>query len=510
MTAHDAPRPTPADRRAIGLATWIAVSHLVLVVVALGVFSLGVGSVTVRETVDAGRRVDIELAVRIAPLIERLYTDNDSSRGTIGRLQTMLRRPDEIGPAAMGPTMMGGRDPRPGGPDLADRTLQQPVALVTDGGQIFDTVGLRSDEIARLEALAREGRLSLDDAPRITIGDGRTVHVLVGSMVRGGRSAVADLIIDATRRAAIVTVVVVLAAALALSLWWASVLVAPIRRLTESSARLAHGDLDAQVALPRARHELRDLAVAFNQMASTIREQEERRRRFVADAAHELRTPLALLSTRVEMLTSGLYPADGTQWDSLSRDIGRMGHIVDDLQTLARMDGGTGTGPLVAVCADELADEAVLRFRALAESRGIELMRGTRAPEARVEVDRPRIGQVIDNLMSNALRHARDGGGSVAIGVVAAGGADPGDGAVILFVEDSGPGIPPPDRERVFERFVRLDEGRTRAEGGSGLGLAIVAGIVARHGGTVRVVDRADRQRGARFEVVLPMLTEAT
>jgi signal transduction histidine kinase len=218
-----------------------------------------------------------------------------------------------------------------------------------------------------------------------------------------------------------------------------------------------------------------------------------RQRAFVADAAHELRSPLASIRTAVEV--GRLHPA-AADWpqiaDGVLDDAARMGRLVDDLLLLARLDEAGAVSAESTGCADAaaVADEVVDRV-------GRQITDGVRpvrlgASNAPVRASRDAVDRILVNLVENAVRYARR---RVEVGVYT-----DGDG-VSLTVSDDGPGIPAADREPVFERFTRLDDARSRAAGGSGLGLAIVRELARACGGEVHLEDAGP---GLRAVVTLP------
>ncbi|MEU6254238.1 HAMP domain-containing sensor histidine kinase [Streptomyces sp. NPDC047043] len=215
---------------------------------------------------------------------------------------------------------------------------------------------------------------------------------------------------------------------------------------------------------------------------------EAAQRRFVSDASHELRSPVAAVRQHAEVALAHPERADARALaDTVHEEAVRMQRLVDDLLLLARADeGGRVTAPR-PVDLDDLVLEEVRRLRSASPGLRID---GTGVGAARVTGDEDALRRLVRNLGENAARYART---RVAFAL-----ADTGDGRVRLVVEDDGPGIAEADRRRVFERFVRLDESRSRDAGGAGLGLAIVAEVAAAHGGRALVED------GARFVVTLP------
>lgn len=302
---------------------------------------------------------------------------------------------------------------------------------------------------------------------------------------------------------------VVLAASVALG--WAAVQRAfrPLRDVEEVSAAFADGDMSRRVPAAPPGTEVGRLGTAINEMLDRIQAHvaereasEARMRRFVGDAGHELRTPLAAVRGFAELHRQGAVtePADVARtFSRIEQEAVRMGGLVEDLLTLARVDEQR---PLRSEPVDllVLAADAVHDARALAPDRSVSLTGpdGAPAPSPAPTVgDDARLRQVLGNLVSNAVRHT-PAGSPVEIGVGVR------DGWALWQVVDHGPGVPPEDAERVFERFYRTDSSRSRgAGGGSGLGLAIVAALVRAHGGAVRVVPTPGG--GATFEVALPV-----
>jgi len=308
----------------------------------------------------------------------------------------------------------------------------------------------------------------------------------------------------------------------------------PLVDIEGTAGEIAAGHLNRRVPERDPRTEIGSLGRSLNIMLSQIEtafhareeseeaahQSEERMRRFIADASHELRTPLTAIRGFAEYyrqrggLGNGHGGSGGLTPDDLERimlrvekEAARMGVLVEDLLVLARLDQQR---PLARQPVDllTLAADAVGDARLLAPARAIDL---AVQPGAAFLVigDEPKLRQVIGNLMSNALTHTPEGSPiQVAIG---SGVLDPRASiptpAVLLDVVDHGPGLSPEQASRVFERFYRADQARTRATGGSGLGLAIVDALVTAQGG-VASVDTAEGQ-GARFRIALPLAPEA-
>ncbi|MFC8084836.1 ATP-binding protein [Streptomyces sp. NPDC057340] len=252
-----------------------------------------------------------------------------------------------------------------------------------------------------------------------------------------------------------------------------------IRR--EMAAITASEDLARRVPVPATHDEVARLATTTNETLAALESSVERQRGFVADASHELRSPIASLRTQLEVAAAHpeLLDLDGAVADTV-----RLQRLAADLLLLARLDAGERP-------ADARVDLAALA-REAAEGRTGVRVRGAEGPVS-VAGSRGQLGRVLANLLDNAQRHARS---AVEVSV-----RRDGDTAVVA-VADDGEGVPAADRERIFERFVRLDAARSRDDGGAGLGLAIARDVAVRHGGTLTVHDAP--AGGALFELRLP------
>jgi two-component system OmpR family sensor kinase len=320
----------------------------------------------------------------------------------------------------------------------------------------------------------------------------------------------------------------------------------PLNDIELTASQIAKGHLNHRIPERDPRTEIGSLGHSLNAMLSQIEtafhaqeeseqaahRSEERMRRFIADASHELRTPLTTIRgfaeyyrqrgglRKIQDQLSGTSPADSTAPNGsagdgltpedldrimrrLEAEASRMGLLVEDLLTLARLDQPRPLN-LAPVDLLTLAADAVQDARMVAPGRPIDL---SVAPGAAflVDGDESRLRQVIGNLVNNALTHTPP---DTPVRVkIASGKLDHGTPAVVLDVEDDGPGMERDQAQRVFERFYRADQARNRASGGTGLGLAIVSGLVAAHGGTVSV--RTAPGEGADFQVRLPLSPDA-
>jgi signal transduction histidine kinase len=262
----------------------------------------------------------------------------------------------------------------------------------------------------------------------------------------------------------------------------------PVEAIRSRVAGLTDRDLDQRVPVPAVHDEVGRLADTMNAMLERLQAGQSAQRQFVADASHELRSPLSTIVAALD-LVQGRDERDVGRLAAMRADAERLTRLVDDLLLLARADERGLTPRSEEVDLDELLYAEQLRLRSTADV-AVEV----RVEAVRLDGDRAQLGRVVRNLVDNAVRHSS---GAIRLGL-----RRDGEQAV-LEVADDGPGIPEADRARVFDRFVRLDAGRARAVGGAGLGLAIVSEVVTAHGGRVEVLDNPGG--GALVRVTLPM-----
>lgn len=372
------------------------------------------------------------------------------------------------------------------------------VQVVDAGGKVLaaspdlgSAPRLRSGEPARpspdVEGTdADEMGLDVDDGPLLVLA--REAHTPSGVLTVLAAGSLAP-VERSTRSAAKLAVVgVPLAALLAAFATYAFTgrALRPVERIRASVAALTDRDLDRRVAVPAAHDEIGRLARTMNDMLGRLQAARTAQRRFVADAGHELRSPLATIMARLELAQRRGPSNDDVV--AMLPEAQRMARLVDDLLLLARADERGLRLDRAEVDLDDVVEAEVGRRR---ERAGVDVS-GETVP-VRVHGDRARLARAVGNLVDNAVRHARS---RVVVRLRSAGGS------ALLEVIDDGPGIPLAERRRVFERFVRLDDARARDSGGTGLGLAIVAEVVTVHGGRVEAGEAEGG--GARLAVVLP------
>lgn len=284
-------------------------------------------------------------------------------------------------------------------------------------------------------------------------------------------------------------------AAVAVSIFVTRRIVAPVRAMMTASARIADGRYGERVPVT-SDDELGELAGQFNRMAAALEQVERMRRDLLADVAHELRTPLAGIDGYMEALIDGVLPAEPETFHRIRREASRLQRLVADLRELSWVEAGQVPVLPHPVEVRELAEAAAARMRPQFQDKGIILALDVPEGLPRVLADPDRIGQVLTNLLGNAIRYTSEGG-RVTIG------ARFGQGMVAIAVADTGAGIAPEHLPHLFDRFYRADPSRARSSGGSGIGLTIARHLVEAHGGAIQA-ESPGPGRGATFTFTLP------
>jgi signal transduction histidine kinase len=312
------------------------------------------------------------------------------------------------------------------------------------------------------------------------------------------RTAVREALAYAALTAFMVAVVV--------SLLVSRQVVAPVRAITSASQRIAEGHYDERVGLSDAldedeRDELSQLALSFNQMAVQLEKTESFRRQLIGDVAHELRTPLTAIKGSMEGLMDGVLPADVETYQHIYKEADRLQRLVTDLQELSRVEAGAYELYLKPMEISQMVEMIVVRLGRQFEEKGVILKTNLLDDIPRVQVDEDRIGQVMLNLVGNALQYTPDGG-EVLISTVRMGSE------VQVSVSDNGIGIPIEHQAHIFTRFYRVDKSRSRVGGGSGMGLTIAKHLVEAHGGRIWVQSQG-QGKGSTFIFTLPVASSS-
>jgi signal transduction histidine kinase len=316
----------------------------------------------------------------------------------------------------------------------------------------------------------------------------RQVETAQGTITLVAQNSLAevDSTVESISNALLLGVPLLVALLAALTWWLTGRALRPVEAIRAEAAAITGSTIHRRVPEPSTDDEVGRLARTMNSMLDRLEETSLRQRRFVSDASHELRSPVAVIRAQLEV---ALRRGDSTDWPTVAQRVldedERLERAVTELLELARIEEGADPMP-VAVDLDDVVLEETTRTRRVPVDT-------SRVLAGRVLGTNAQYARVVANLLDNACRHAK---GHVAVALAREANE------VVLTVDDDGPGVALADRERVFERFTRLDEGRSRDAGGVGLGLSMVRTIVERHGGTVEVDDAP--LGGARFVVRLP------
>jgi signal transduction histidine kinase len=377
--------------------------------------------------------------------------------------------------------------------------------VVGRGGQVLASSANLVDSSPISDLQPGEEGAVVETIPNFAVGrdtDGPFLLMAMTSLVAGVAGSPVTVYVagslrpidEATRTvaAALVAGLPVLVVLVGVLVWWfAGRALRPVEAIRAEVADISGHGLHRRVPEPASNDEIARLARTMNEMLNRLESFTEARRRFTADASHELRSPLANLQATLEVALA--HPTDASWTATASEaldELQGLQQMVDDLLVLARAEQPVEVSRSHQVDVDELVMAEARRLRARS-SISLDLHRTL---AGRVQGDPGQLARMVRNLMDNAARHA-----SSRVEVELS--SDRGE--VVLAVDDDGPGIPPSERERIFEPFARLDEARSReGHGGTGLGLAIVRDIVVAHGGSVSAV--ASPLGGARFVVRLP------
>ncbi|MBU2009318.1 MAG: HAMP domain-containing protein [Chloroflexi bacterium] len=275
---------------------------------------------------------------------------------------------------------------------------------------------------------------------------------------------------------------------------------APLRALTSAARRVGQGDFSQRVDI-RGKDEVAELARTFNSMANDLTRAEKLRRNLVADAAHELRTPLSNIRGYLEAVRDGLMQPDASTLHSVYEEVLLLSKLIEELQELSLADAGELKLFRQPEDISELIQKVAGAVQAAIKAKGLSLTVDLADGLPLCHIDSHRIGQVLRNLLDNAVAHTPEGG-AIAVTAVEQGNW------VEVAVADTGEGIPPEDLPNIFERFYRVDKSRARATGGSGLGLTIAKRLVEAHGGKIGV--QSEPGKGSCFAFTVSRAEQAS
>jgi signal transduction histidine kinase len=465
----------------------LTIAFVLVAVVAVGLVALLLSQVTQQEFGLYVQRGGRQRALNLAPTLADYYAQNNSWQGVAALLSSAA--PGGAGTPGSGRGMMGRGGLMAGGMMAADAIILADAS----GLVVADTSG--SLIAQRLSAAALSSGVPV-------VANGRTVGtLLVDSTAQGMPGISAPLeqdFLDAINRYLVLAGLVAAGVALVLSLYLSWRITTPLRAMTVAAAALAGGDLKRRVVV-QSGDEVGQLATAFNSMATGMALSQDLRRNMVADIAHELRTPLTVLQGNLEALRDGVLPASPEILSSLHGETLLLARLVSDLRELSLAEAGQIKLQPAPTDVADLARQTVESLHTGAAARGVSLALDVQRDLPMVSVDGDRIGQVLRNLLENAVRHSPPSGEvrlTVETDTQASGG-------LRVTVADQGGGIPAGELDLVFERFYRADPSRARSTGGAGLGLAIVKLLVEAHGG--RVWAESAPGQGARFIFTVPV-----
>lgn len=444
--------------------------------------------------------VDAELRMHAQEIASGINAEN--GKLTIRDVKGTL--PGLANPDAAQDTLTPGRTIQESHPDIDVGPLVR--ILNNAGSDVYTSPALQSLILPQVsEALPLHGT---PWTGTITTNNGQTVRIYsqplsddgsIYAVVQVGESLTPQ---RTTLRSAVIELLMIGLFVLLLSLigsyWLAARSFAPVEKMTSIAQRIEAGDLHERVPVPHAQDELQKLALTFNEMIERLEKSFAYQRRFVADASHELRTPVAAIRsmTDVALAHSDVEPPDEHVMvlRNVNAEAERMGHLISNLMSLARSDENKVTLEREPVRLDQLAADVVATMELLATEKDISLAVEA-AESATVLGDEARLIQVLMNLIDNAITYT-NAGGKITVHVRIT------DESVSLSVSDTGIGIAPEHLEHLFERFYRVDPARSRAAGGAGLGLAIADWVVHAHTGTIAVQSQPGQ--GTTFTARLP------
>ena len=339
----------------------------------------------------------------------------------------------------------------------------------------------RSDRVTRLREVQPLDRLS---SLRVKLG----VLVATSVTVSAGFSAIG---VTLGIEARYVVTVAVLASLVVVQVL-AHGMISPLRSMAAAASSMAHGDYSRRVRAT-SRDEVGRLAVVFNQMAADLEAADRARRELIANVSHELRTPISALRAVLENVVDGVTEPDDVAVRGALAQTERLGRLVEELLDLSRLEAGAVPLDVSEFEVEPFLAEVVRQ--AQTAGRNVRYLLDVRPPGLPARADVGRLHQVVANLVDNAAKHSPLGG------LVQVSAVRTGEGRLRIEVADEGPGIPEPERVRVFERFTRGAAGQSEPGGGTGLGLAIARWAVQLHGGTIEVMPSP---RGALIRLELP------
>ncbi len=381
----------------------------------------------------------------------------------------------------------GRRDHAHGMGGMAADRANLPFALADENGRII----LENGPYWRGLVLTTE---QLATGIPLTV-EGSQVGTVLPVNLPPPRNPVEQAYVRQVNRALLIGALMATAVAIVLAIVLARTLTRPLQELAAASRQMAAGNLAQQVPV-RTQDELGALATTFNQMSAELNRANQQRRQMTADIAHDLRTPLTVLSGYLEAMEDGTLTPTSDRWRMMQQEVDTLKRLVDDLRTLSLADAGNLALHKEPLAPHDLLTQVQAAYARQAAAQNVQLVVDVAPDLPAMAVDPARMRQVLGNLVSNALRYTPENGRITLV-------ARPADQThtLQLAVTDTGAGIPPEDLPHIFDRFYRGDKSRQEGEGASGLGLAIVRSLVTAHGGVINVTSVAGG--GTTFTILL-------
>ncbi|MBI4319051.1 MAG: HAMP domain-containing protein [Chloroflexi bacterium] len=445
----------------------LLVAFTAVIIVAIGIVSLFVARAAASEIRAFQQQRDAEQTARVAGFLTQMYLQ---SQGWAS-VQPFV---EQLG-AVYGQRVV-----------LSDAT----GTVVADSGRSY--VGRSDDPRWGPSGLALQSR------PRFGVRPVQVGTLYLNPDLAGSANPVHSLV-TAVNRYLLLGGALAVALAFVLTFWLSRRISAPVHAISTAAVRLGRGDFSQRVPV-KGNDEIAQLGKSFNAMANDLDQAERAKRNMVSDAAHELRTPLSNIRGYLEAMKDGVVQPDPASIRSLHDEALLMTKLVDELQDLTLADAGKLELYRQPQDINELARRAAAAIQPRLEADGLSLKLDLAEDLKPVNADPQRIGQVMRNLLANAVAHTSSGG-TISIATRQAGPL------VSVAVTDTGEGIAAEDLPRIFERFYRVDASRARQTGGSGLGLTITRRLVEAHGGMITAASELGK--GSRFVFTIPEVNGA-
>ncbi len=464
----------------------IMLSFMLIIVLGGLIIAFTINTSTSRSFTAMVRESDIAYAQELSITLSVYYLQT----GTWDGVENIIRLPSQMG-------MMGNnasRRPRTQGQgtDFSDHISARgqfralPVMLISSSESIIFT---NIDDTG----------LKISDNPGIPVfglNNSIIATVFAGSMIGSELLPIQEAFLDSVQKAILLASIAAILLTFIIAYFLVKHITAPVSALQIASNSIAKGDFQARVDI-KQHDELGELATGFNLMAESLEAAEEWKQQIIADSAHELRTPVSLIQGHLEMMLEGVYPIDREGIQTIFDETVLLTSLISELQELSSTEAGQISFEMEKISLEELIISVTNNFKAIMDEKNINL--DIEKGSLDVLADRQKLYQVLLNIISNSLKFTPKGG-LITISTW----LDKTGNSICISVEDTGPGIDPEERTKIFDRFYRVDKHRNRDAGGSGLGLAISSEIIGRHGGTIEAVDPIIG-KGTRILITLPV-----